>query len=178
MVAVALSSVFHLAVIAGFDRRWVVSGAVAPVVQVTVSLAAAASVTVSEVKTAKVPVERPTEQLPLAQDTSVSPAGEHYASTNMLDNPPEVIKDLGEDSSVLSSYGSGGYAILMLLVDERGVVEDVREDTSDLPVEIVRALKDEFRAVRFRPGTVNGHDTKFMMHIEVLVQPERDMKYD
>lgn len=98
---------------------------------------------------------------------------ETYLPTSLLDESPQVIDDIPIDTPLLRNYPAEGKLILMLWIGEKGTVDKVSEEFSDLPTVISDEIKRNFYLATFRPGVVNGVSTKSRMRIEVVVSTQR-----
>lgn len=98
---------------------------------------------------------------------------ETYLPTSLLDESPQVIDDIPIDDPLLRDYQGEGKLILVLWIGEKGTVDKVSEEYSDLPAVISDEIKRHFYLATFRPGIINGVSTKSRIRIEVAIRTQR-----
>lgn len=93
-----------------------------------------------------------------------------YLPTSRLDEKPEIIDDVPIDPPTLRAYPKGGKVVLTLWIGEKGTVDKIETERSDLAAEVVTEIRTNFYRARFRPGVASGIATKSRMRIEVSVE--------
>lgn len=72
----------------------------------------------------------------------------------------------------LSQIGGSGKAILMLYINETGLVDKVEvESTGDIDRELTNAVARQFGKTTFQPATIDNAPVKSRMRIEILLRP-------
>lgn len=61
-------------------------------------------------------------------------------------------------------------AVLVLFIDEQGVVRRVRQEGNDLPPELEALARDGFMQAGFQPGELNGQAVKSRIRIEIVFE--------
>lgn len=92
-----------------------------------------------------------------------------YLRTDELTKAPSVLLDISSDLSLFSPNGLPQLAILRLLVNERGDIDQVLVEDSPLPEEEQNLLKNAFSKTKFHPGEINGTPVRSQLRIEVML---------
>jgi TonB family protein len=90
-----------------------------------------------------------------------------YYRTDELTRPPRPtsVPQLDVPRSVARSVS--GKVVLRLWISERGNVEAVEVESSNLPETVSGTAADAFRKIRFVPGEIDGRRVRTLMTIEV-----------
>lgn len=106
-------------------------------------------------------------------------AGDHeglprYWPLELLDSPPQPLTDIDLDTPDVDAVATIGKVELTLLIDEGGLVEEVRfadteQPSGDSQLNVI--LAERFRSARFSPGKLKGRPVAIAMPITVVVEP-------
>ncbi|MEW6164072.1 MAG: hypothetical protein AB1642_03325 [Pseudomonadota bacterium] len=96
---------------------------------------------------------------------------QHYFPRQELSRPPRVARDIDPYLGQLKERPGIGKAVMVLWISERGEVDRVETEKSDMDGEFEAALQAQFRAARFLPGERDGIPVKSLMRIEVEILP-------
>jgi hypothetical protein len=93
-----------------------------------------------------------------------------YLPVTELTRLPSVILDIPADFSLPSTNGAARLAILHLLINQNGDVDQVVVEDAPVSEQEQNLLKDVFSKTKFHAGEVNGMAVKSQLRIEVLLQ--------
>lgn len=96
-----------------------------------------------------------------------------YHSARELTQHPRIGKDVDLYSPVLDSYVETGRLTARIFIDEKGGVDFILVDATDLPPVFAEHVKRSFSAARFVPGELDGRPVKSQIRIEVTFDPNR-----
>jgi hypothetical protein len=94
----------------------------------------------------------------------------YYFQPAELTEQPEVAVDIASDLSAILASGLSQMAVLDLLINESGDIDDVVVEDSSLPEPAQQLIRDAFAKTKFRPGKVAGMPVKSMLKIEVVLE--------
>ncbi len=94
----------------------------------------------------------------------------YYFEPAELTEQPEVAVDIAPDLSAILAGGLSQMAVLDLLINESGDIDDVVMEDSNLPEPAQQMIRDAFAKTKFRPGKVAGMPVKSMLKIEVVLE--------
>lgn len=100
--------------------------------------------------------------LPLAR-----PSEPYYFSTNELSEMPQVMLDLTPSLAFSLPNALAQLAVLRLLINEQGGIDQVLIDDSPLSENDQRLMIDTFSKTKFQPGKINDVPVKSLLKIEV-----------
>lgn len=110
--------------------------------------------------------ELPSVELPLLEDPVYYPAAEvdvHPAALHFIQPPfPDAA----------SAAGVNGSVILLLLLDESGVVREISVEEASPPGYFEQSALDAFRNARFSPAQRQGRPVKSRMRIKVAYEQD------
>jgi hypothetical protein len=109
---------------------------------------------------------------PETTETTETPILEapYYYGLKQLSKKPEVIEDVTTTLSLFLPGIETQTAILRLLINERGEIDSVELEQSDLNADLIDIIKNAFRKLRFNPGEIDGLAVKCQLKIEVLLE--------
>lgn len=93
----------------------------------------------------------------------------NYFGTEHLTTKPSIQKDVSPLPDLSLSILHNQIAILRLMVNESGEIDEVIIEEAAFSENVIKTLKDVFAAVKFQPGEINGMAVKFQMRIEVTL---------
>lgn len=94
----------------------------------------------------------------------------YYFQPNELTEQPVVVLDVSPDLSAVFSSGLSQLAVLDLLINESGDIDDVVIENSSLAEPAQQLIKDAFSKMKFNPGKVAGLAVKSLLKIEVVLE--------
>lgn len=93
----------------------------------------------------------------------------YYYPTSELTHRANLATQL--DMSFLETAQGQGKAIVTLLINEGGSIDQVHIEASDLPPELENYLRQQFGSAHFHPAEREGLQVKSRMRIEVFIGP-------
>lgn len=98
-----------------------------------------------------------------------------YLSTGQLTRLPAPLADIDLNVAEISDLAFTGETQITLLIDEKGVVTDIRSSTETEDARrFIERVAERFRNAQFRPGEINGKAVKSRLKIAVISEPEID----
>lgn len=82
-----------------------------------------------------------------------------------------MLRDIDPFLGEMKDIPGTGKAVIALWINERGGVDRVEMETSDLNSSFEKAVLDQFQAAHFQPAEREGVPVKSLMRIEVEVLP-------
>lgn len=115
-----------------------------------------------------------TEPVEIARRTE-SAEFQDYLSTGQLTRLPTPLANIDLNVAEISDLAFIGETQITLLIDEKGVVTDVRSATETEDARrFIERVAERFRNAQFRPGEINGKAVKSRLKIAVVSEPEID----
>ncbi|WP_124574258.1 energy transducer TonB [Herminiimonas sp. KBW02] len=121
-----------------------------------------------------------TDRMPQARDAADADAAAsfnlialpkpYYFQPGELTEQPAVLVDISPDLSAVFASGVSQLAVLDLLINESGDIDDVILENSSLPEPAQQLIKDAFSKTKFQPGKVAGMPVKSQLKIEVVLE--------
>lgn len=102
--------------------------------------------------------------------TIVAQPEPYYFRTNDLTEKPRVLRDIRPDLSLSLPNGLSQLAVLRLLINERGDIDQVVMEDSALPEEAQHLVLDAFAKTKFQPGKIGDIPVKSQLRIEVMLE--------
>lgn len=99
----------------------------------------------------------------------VKPFEPYYFSMNELNEMPQVMLDLSPSLVFSLPNALAQLAVLRLLINEQGRIDQVLIDDSPLSESDQRLIIDTFLKTKFQPGKINDVPVKSQLKIEVRV---------
>lgn len=90
-----------------------------------------------------------------------------YYRTDQLTKPPRATSQPQVDVPRTVARSVSGKVVLLLWIDERGNVNSVQVESSNLPETVSGMAAETFRKLRFVPGEIEGRRVRTLMRIEV-----------
>lgn len=100
----------------------------------------------------------------------VVPPKPYYFHLSELTEQPEVLVDIDSDLGAIAQITQSQLAILNLLIDEEGEIDEVVMEDSLMSAAVQQLLKDAFLKTKFTPGKVAGLAVKSQLRIEVVLE--------
>lgn len=97
----------------------------------------------------------------------IKPSEPYYFSMNELSEMPQVVLDLSPSLVFSLPNASAQLAVLRLLINEQGGIDQVLTEDSLLSESDQRLVIDTFLKTKFQPGKINGVLVRSQMTIEV-----------
>ncbi len=94
----------------------------------------------------------------------------YYFQPSELTEQPVVVVDVSPDLSAVFSSGLSQLAVLDLLINESGDIDDVIMENSSLAEPAQQLIKNAFSKTKFNPGKVAGMPVKSQLKIEVVLE--------
>ncbi len=98
------------------------------------------------------------------------PSKPYYFSAKDLTQKPLVARDITPDLVLVAPDVPVQAAILQILINEYGDVDQVIMKDSLLPAAAQKTVVDEFAKVKFHPGERNGIPVKSQLMIEIMLE--------
>jgi protein TonB len=170
------SIVLHAAGLIALDDMWGdgVAGApdsMAAPALMKVSLHATASIDSRTPKSVPVPPAMPSAAMP-GDATSGRVRLPRYYAADELDRRPKLLFEVPLVYPPELPTIRQGRAVLVLLIDETGKVDDVFVESADLPEALQALASSVFSKARFAPGQREGRAVKSRLKIEVTFETE------
>jgi hypothetical protein len=102
--------------------------------------------------------------------TIVAQPEPYYFRANELTEKPRVLLDISPDLSLSLPNGLSQLAVLRLLINERGDIDQVVIEDSALPEEAQHLVLDAFARTKFQPGKIGDIPVKSELRIEVMLE--------
>ncbi|HEY8024594.1 MAG TPA: hypothetical protein VIF60_08520 [Burkholderiaceae bacterium] len=94
-----------------------------------------------------------------------------YYRTSELTVPPVVSQDVLAIQPLKLAGGKPEIVILRLLVNEKGEIDQVLVENSELSIESTKLLVERFSMMKFEPGKIAGEPVRSQLTIEVDASP-------
>lgn len=94
-----------------------------------------------------------------------------YYRTRELSKPPQPITPIPDFSLFRPDSAEAARLVLRLFISDKGVVERIQVENTELSEEQSETLKAMFLDTRFSPGILETRPVPTQMRIEVLVEP-------
>lgn len=98
------------------------------------------------------------------------PVAPYYFLPDELTESAYVVRDIEPDLAFLMPSGVSQLAVLSLMINEYGDIDQVTIENSDLPEQAQQLVTDAFEAIKFQPGKVDGIAVKSQLRIEVTLE--------
>lgn len=121
----------------------------------------------SPIDVAPVPMQKPGGEAPIFP--VVMPPEPYYFLVDELTENPRVEVDISPELVFFVPNGMSQLAILRLLINEQGDVDQVMVEGSALPKETQHLMIDAFSKTKFQPGKIDGISVKSELEIEVAL---------
>lgn len=95
------------------------------------------------------------------------PSEPYYFSTSELNEMPQVTLDLSPSLAFSLQNVAVQLAVLRLLINEDGRIDEIFIDASPLSENDQRLVMETFSKTKFQPGKINGMPVKSQLKIEV-----------
>lgn len=121
------------------------------------------------------PVIRPSvvEEVPIGHPsiiTIATPPEPYYFQAKELTEKPSVVLDISPGLAFFLPSGLPQLAVLRLLINEHGEIDQVVMENSSLPAQAQQLVIDAFSKIKFQPGKIDGIPVKSQLRIEVTSQ--------
>jgi len=117
--------------------------------------------------------ESPAPDAARAQSTPAERTEPYYYRTGELTNPPVVLQDVLASQPLKLPDAKSKTVILRLLINEKGEVDQVLVEGSELTPDSTKTLVDTFSKMTFEPGKIAGSAVRSQLAIEVDASPSR-----
>jgi hypothetical protein len=105
------------------------------------------------------------------QENSQSIDIPYYYSLKQLSKKPVVIHDETDSIQLFLPGNETQTLILLLLINETGVIDSVEVEQSNLSTELINIITSEYgKKLRFAPGEIDGLAVKCQLKIQVLLE--------
>ncbi len=94
----------------------------------------------------------------------------YYFQVNELTERPNVLLDISPDLAFFLPNGLSQVAILRLLINEYGDIDQVAIENSVLSAQTQDLVRDAFAKIKFSPGKINEVPVKSQLKIEVILE--------
>jgi len=121
----------------------------------------------SPIDIAPAPMQMPSGEAP-AFPVRMSPEPYYFLVEELTENP-RVLIDISPELIFFVPNGMSQLAILRLLINEQGDVDQVMVEGSALPKETQHLMIDAFSKTKFQPGKIDGISVKSELEIEVAL---------
>jgi TonB family protein len=101
-----------------------------------------------------------------------------YYSTDQLTKPPQPTSEPRLDVPRSVARSVSGKVVLKLWIDERGKVDLVEVESSNLPQAVAGTAAAAFGKLRFAPGEIDGTRVRTLMRIEVAYAMARGRRLE
>lgn len=91
----------------------------------------------------------------------------HYFLTEELSQPPVLVEDVSPPKNLILTRLRLQTAVLKLFVNDRGGIDDLIVEESELTDDAAQILKSAFSELKFTPGVIDGRAVNSQMKIEV-----------
>jgi len=118
-------------------------------------------------------MERSASPIAAPEPLQQPPAGPYYYRVSELTNAPLVLRDVREIQPLKLTGEKPQKVILRLLINEKGEIDQVLVQDSELSQEATTVLADKFSLMRFEPGKIDGAPVRSQITIEVDAAPTR-----
>lgn len=95
----------------------------------------------------------------------------YYFPAKEVSETARLVSDGVDLPPTLATLPDSGRMVILMLINEQGVVDRVKVETSELKPEMESAIRSQFLHARFSPAVKNGVAVKSRMRLEVIVQP-------
>jgi hypothetical protein len=99
-----------------------------------------------------------------------TPAKPYYFQAAELTQKPLVLRDVPSDLLFDVPDVPPHAAVLRLLINELGEVDEVIIDDSSVPEAVAQSIIEAFRKARFHAGEIDGTPVKSQVRIEVMLE--------
>ena len=97
----------------------------------------------------------------------------YYYRTGELTNPPVVLQDVLASQPLKLAEAKSKTVVLRLLINEKGEVDQVLVEGSELTPDSTKILVETFSKMTFEPGKIAGSAVRSQLAIEVDASPSR-----
>lgn len=111
------------------------------------------------------------ESGPGSDEKGLGVPGPHYYAPSEVSRHARVINDIPPLSAEMERAQDSGRMVLVLHISDRGGVDDVLVDQSDLVSPVASQLVARFRELHFHPAEIDGVAVNSRMKIEVILRP-------
>jgi hypothetical protein len=94
----------------------------------------------------------------------------HYFRSKELTEKPRILHDVFPDLMVKIPDISPQPAVLRLLINEQGDIDQVEIEESQFPKDVERLIIDNFSRIKFQPGRLGDLPVKSQLRIEVSLE--------
>ncbi len=98
------------------------------------------------------------------------PQQEHYFTTDQLTEKPVAATDINPDIALRLAGTSPRKAVLRLLINEDGSIDDVLIEQGDFSEEEAKLITDACKVLLFEPGKIHKTAVKVEMRIEMIIE--------
>lgn len=112
--------------------------------------------------------------MPREVGTAVAPGLplQGYFDATEVTSRATVLSEIDFNLPELGQIGGSGKTMLMLYIDEAGLVDKVDiESTGGIDTELVNAVGRQFGKAVFQPASIDGVAVKSRMRVEMLLRP-------
>lgn len=96
---------------------------------------------------------------------------EIYYLLSELEQPPQILKDIDQNPTGLSTYSQGGRVILQIWIDENGNVVNQELVETMLPSAFVDSAIKSFAQAKFIAGVKDGRPVRSTMKVVINYDP-------
>lgn len=100
-----------------------------------------------------------------------SPSLPRYYRTSELSSAPIVLQDVLASQPIQISAAKPTAVILTLLINERGEIDQVLVENSELSIDTTKMLAERFARMKFEPGKIDGMPVRSQMKIAIDAAP-------
>lgn len=93
-----------------------------------------------------------------------------YFLSKELSEKPVVIEDINQDLRIALPGIEAQSLVLILLINEEGLIDRVELEKTDLPLEIATQVINTFSSLKFQPGKIDQVAVKSQLKIEVQLE--------
>jgi len=94
-----------------------------------------------------------------------------YYRTSELSSAPIVLQDVLESQPMQITADKPKAVILTLLINEKGEIDQVLVENSELSIDTTRMLAEKFSRMKFEPGKIDGAPVRSQVKIAIDAGP-------